>query len=72
LDNQALSTIPLSDVNASANVLSEERIYDPLHRDHVDVLPMLGRGEGAAKEKSCQQAQSYESQTSIYMGFASL
>jgi hypothetical protein len=59
LDDQALGAIPLGDVDASANVLSGERIYDPIHRDDVNVLPMLGRGERAAKEKSCHQAQSH-------------
>jgi hypothetical protein len=59
LDDQALGAITLGDVNASANVLSSEGIYHAIHRDDVNMLPILGQGEGAAKEKSCHQAQSY-------------
>jgi hypothetical protein len=44
LDHQALGAIPLSNVQASLNVLSGERIYDPLHRDEVNVVCGLGQG----------------------------
>jgi len=42
LDNQALGAIPLSNVHASLNVLSGEWIYNPGHRDEVNVLSILG------------------------------
>jgi hypothetical protein len=70
LNNQTLGAITLGNVQASANVLSGEWIYHTIHRDDVNVLPMLSQSERAGKEESCHQTQSYESQTFIYTGFA--
>jgi len=75
LDDQALRAVPLSHVQAALDVLSGERIYDPLHRDEVNlgsghgVFTRLGQGgEAAEKEEGCHQAQPYESQAFIYAG----